>query len=443
MQVSFGMKHPNIVLPLVVLALTLLGLVMVYSAGSIEAINEGGTAADYVFKQAMWAVIGIIAAVALWRFIPLWTWRSGPCLWAVFILGDVLLLLTLFMGEEDLGAQRWLRFGGFGIQPSEFAKVTFILAAASTYADFREGRVALRRILVQAVSILVSLLFILKAQSDLGTTIIIGVGLLAVLWLGELDWKVFGIGLVIAALFVVAVIVFGAGYRSDRMVYLDPWNDGEGGYGTGYQIIHSWYALSEGGIFGVGLGNSHEKYLYLPEAETDFIFAILGEELGMLGALAVIIAFLVILYASLLIARSASSPFGTMVAGGLGIMIVFQAFLNIGFVIGVFPTTGKPLPFISSGGSSLVATYIMVGLILAVSQDASSPSIYERRRADLRVVRVADAADSPSASASISTPAFGGGRRSSRFDGEASMRRSGSAGRGPAVSGSSRRTSRR
>ena len=199
---------------------------------------------------------------------------------------------------------------------------------------------------------------------------------------------------VLGVVFVVVAIV-GTGYRSDRMLFLNPWADGENGLGKGFQLIHSYYAFSEGGLFGVGLGNSREKF-YLPEAETDFIFAIVGEELGMVGALAVVVLFILFLYAGMRIAKAAANDFATMVAGSCTLMLVFQAFLNIGCVVGLLPTTGKPLPFVSSGGSSLIATFIMVGLILSVSKEAGGPSIYEKRRADLRVVRAAEPDHSPS-----------------------------------------------
>ena len=186
-------------------------------------------------------------------------------------------------------------------------------------------------------------------------------------------------------LFGIAATVISS-YRGDRFLYLNPWNDGQNGQGRGYQIIHSYYAFSEGGIFGAGLGNSHEKYLYLPESETDFIFAIIGEELGLVGASFVIIVFLALLWAGMRIARAAADDYGAMIAGALTIMLVFQAFLNIGCTIGVFPTTGKPLPFISSGGSSLIASFMMVGIIMSVSEDVAGKSIYDRRRDNLRVV---------------------------------------------------------
>ena len=231
------------------------------------------------------------------------------------------------------------------------------------------------------------MLIILGPQSDLGTAVICVVGILAVMWLGEVPLRtmLIVIGVVVA---LGLVGIFGSSYRRDRlMVFMNPWNDGEGGFGTGFQLIHSLYALSGGGLFGVGLGNSHEKYLYLTQADTDFIFAIIGEELGLVGAAVVIALFLLFLYAGTRIAQSSPDNFGTMVAGGCTIMIAFQAFLNIAMVIGWFPVVGKPLPFISSGGSSLVAMLIMVGIILSVSRGARgadhlrSPTRRSARRA--------------------------------------------------------------
>lgn len=445
-QVPAGIQRPRLILLLAVLALTLIGLVMIYSASSIESIHEGGGAADYVFDQLKFALIGIVAAFILWKIIPLDAW-NGPLLWGVWGAGVLLLILTWIMGTAALGAQRWLQLGPIGLQPSEFAKVAFVLVAAKTFEDFRTGSISISRTVVQTLMVLVPTMFLYVTQSDLGTTVIIAVGILAVLWLGEMPKGVI-VGIIVAGALFVLFAIFGTGYRSDRMIYLNPWDDGEGGYGAGYQIIHSFFALSEGGLFGVGLGNSHEKYLYLPEAETDFIFAIIGEETGLFGALVVIALFLALLYAGLRIAQSASSSFGTMLAGGLSIMIVFQAFLNIGFVIGAFPTTGKPLPFISSGGSSIIATFIMIGLILEVSEDAASPSIYERRRADLRVVRVADGGAGRSGTGAPESAAPRSGRsgsgdcgaRGSRGPGRSATARSSGSAAGP---GRSVRTSRR
>ena len=377
---------PRLVMLLCVLGLTLLGFVMIYSASSISAISESIDSASYLFDQLKYAVVGIVAAVVLWKLIPYRVW-AGPAVWVVWAVAIVLLVLTAVMGLSALGAQRWLRLGPISLQPSEFAKIAIVLVAARLFSDLRMHAIGFRAF---AVGILVFVIiptgFLFGTQSDLGTTAIIALGVLGVMWLGEVHWRVLLVVVVGLLLFAVGA-VFLSSYRGDRFLYLNPWNDGEGGYGRGYQIIHSYYAFAQGGIFGVGLGNSREKYLYLPESETDFIFAIIGEELGLIGALLVIVVFLLVLWAGMRIARSAYDDFGCMVAGALTIMLVFQAFLNIGCAIGLFPTTGKPLPFISSGGSSLIASFMMVGIVMAVSDGSSGKSIYEKRRDELRVVR--------------------------------------------------------
>ena len=379
---------PRLVLLLVVLALTLLGFVMIYSASSISAITEESGQASYLTDQLVFAVIGIAAAFVLWKVIPYRVWE-GPIIWIVWGVAVVLLLLTALLGLTALGAQRWLLLGPISLQPSEFVKIALIMMAAKLFSDLRAGIADPQTFVVQVLLFVAAPTgFLFFTQSDLGTTAIIAVGVLGVMWLGEVPLRAMLITIGALVLFAILAVLLSS-YRGDRFLYLNPWNDGEGGQGAGYQIIHSYYAFAEGGIFGSGLGNSREKYLYLPESETDFIFAIIGEELGLLGAMLVIVAFLVLLWAGLRIARAAADDFGTMIAGALTIMLVFQAFLNIGCAIGVFPTTGKPLPFISSGGSSLIASFMMVGIIMAVSED-SVKDVHERRRENLRVIRRAD-----------------------------------------------------
>lgn len=380
---------PRLLLIIDVLALVLLGCVMVYSASTVEAISDGVSTTSYLTDQVMFAIIGIVAAVIVWKLIPCSVWR-GPAVWVVWGIALALLVATAVAGTSELGAQRWLSIGPISLQPSEFAKIAFVLMAARIMDDYRNYRISTRALFIQLlVTILAPILLIYASQSDLGTTLICLIGILAVMWMAEVPLR-YILTVVVAGVVFALIAIFTTGYRSDRFVYLDPWNDGENGYGSGWQIIHSYYAFAEGGIFGVGLGNSREKYLYLPEAETDFIYAIIGEELGLIGSVSVIVMFLLLLYAGMRIAHSAVDNFGAMIAGSLTIMIVFQAFLNMGCVIGLLPTTGKPLPFLSSGGSSLIATLIMIGLILSVSEESSSPALYERRRRELRIVSVAD-----------------------------------------------------
>lgn len=378
---------PRIVFMLCVLALLLIGFVMVYSAGSISNINNGGDALKSLTDQVVYAVLGAAVGVAIYLFVKPSFWR-GRGIWLAWGVAIALILATSLFGVENYGAKRWIRIGGsFTVQGSEFVKIALVIVTVRLFADYRDGAVDFKSFLVGLfLGVIVPLGIMYKTQSDLGTTMICIVALLAVLWYGEVPMRYFL--LIVAAVLVFGLIaVFGVGYRADRFAFLDPWNDGQGGYGTGYNIIHSYYAISEGGIFGVGLGNGHEKYQYLFASDSDFVFAVVCEELGMVGAVVVIALFLLLAYTGTLIARSASDDFGTMLAGGLTVALVFQAFLNMGCAIGVFPTTGKPLPFISSGGSSVIASLMMVGLILSVSRDAAAPSVYDRRRADLRVVR--------------------------------------------------------
>lgn len=394
-EISSHIIGPRLVLLLSVLALTLIGFVMIYSTSSVIALSSADsvsvvdTLAD-TLNQVRFALVGVAAAFVIWKFIPYSIWRSNV-VWAVWLLAFVLLVATIFSGagEDEWGAQRWLILGPVNLQPSEFAKIALVLVAARLFLDFREGQINVPQFFAMVFVLVVApVLIILGPQSDLGTAMICVVGILAVMWLGEVPLRT--LLLVVGVVVVLGLVgIFGSEYRRDRLlVFMHPWDDGEGGYGTGYQIIHSLYALSSGGLFGVGLGNSHEKYLYLTQSETDFIFAIIGEELGLVGAFVVIALFVALLYAGMRIARSAPDNFGAMVAGGCTIMIAFQAFLNIAMVIGWFPVVGKPLPFVSSGGSSLIATFIMIGLVLSVSQGAGAESnVYERRRADLRVVR--------------------------------------------------------
>ena len=391
---------PCLLLVIVVLALTLIGIVMVYSSSMVTALSEGKTTWYYVWRHVRFAVIGVVLALIV-RMVPMQCWkglsgggRAGIVLWIVYAIAIVLLLATCIWGvgseDESIGASRWLPVPGIGtIQPSEFAKIVFVLVAAQIMIDCRASRLSLSQSVLKLV-VLVGLplaVFVLWQESDLGTTIIIAVGILAVLWLGEVPLIVFLL-ILAAGVVVVLVAIFSSSYRLERFTtFLYPFSDHSD---ATWQLDHSLWAFSEGGIFGVGLGNSSQKYLWLPESYTDFVYAIIGEEFGLIGAVIVIVLFLLFLYAGLRIAQEATDAFGSIVAGSLTLMIVFQAFLNIGCVIGLAPTTGKTLPFVSSGGSSLLATFIMVGLMLAVSREAALPSVYERRRDDLRIVRAVD-----------------------------------------------------
>ncbi len=366
------------------LYLLVVGLVMVYSSSSITSLVEQGDPLGEAIKQCFFAVLGTAIAVAVAKFVDedAWRGRFGNCFYVVCV---VILLFTFLMGTVGLGAKRWLVIGPISIQISEFAKIAFVMMAARLVEEFRGGALDFKTAIIRGVVFIAVplMLFIFVAQSDLGTTLICLVGVGIVVWLGGLSWRTTAfVFLAVAVASVIAIV--GAPYRMQRLMnFTDPWADAQN---TGYQLVHSFKALASGGLFGVGIGNSYEKLLYLPEAETDFIFAIVGEEMGLLGSLSVIAAFMVFLVGGFRIARQARSPFMSLFAAGLTMMIVFQAFLNISCVVGLAPTTGKPLPFISSGGSSLLSSLLLVGALLSVSFGSSSEGEYRQRRENLRVV---------------------------------------------------------
>ncbi|MBQ9067435.1 MAG: FtsW/RodA/SpoVE family cell cycle protein, partial [Eggerthellaceae bacterium] len=291
---------PRLALVVAVFFLCVMGLVMVFSASSVEALSEGTVAFSYFARQAVAMSLGVVLCALLAVKVPYEVWL-GRWLDFFWVGAIVLLLLTALIGTVGLGAQRWLTLGGITGQPSELAKVAFVLMGARIMYNARVKEMDFSRFTLQMLLLVgLPLVILYFTQSDLGTTLICLVGILAVVFLSGANLFVVA-GLVAGLLVFALAAVMLRGYRSDRMSFLDPEADY---YGSGYQLVRSFYAFGEGGLFGVGLGNSSEKYLYLPEAETDFIFAIVGEELGLVGAVAVVVAFLVVLWAGLRIARN-------------------------------------------------------------------------------------------------------------------------------------------
>lgn len=375
---------PRLLVAVSAIALTIIGIVMVFSASSIEAISDPdiGDPTYFWVRQLGFAVIGGVLAVLFVRFVPYESWL-GKAGVAYYVACLILVLMTAAMGLVGLGARRWLSIGGVTLQPSEFMKIALMLATVRFMLEYNAGSLDKVAFLGRlGLFVVLPLGFMFIAQSDLGTTMICLVGILAILWVGGVPTS-YILGIIAAGVVLVALSSMG-GYRADRWIFLNPWSDY---YGSGFQVIHSFYAFAQGGLFGQGLGNSAEKYLYLPEAETDFIFSIIGEELGFIGAFIVVALFVAFLVGGLRMGQTAAEDSGTLICVGLSVMLVFQAFLNMGMCIGLLPTTGKPLPFISAGGSSLIASLIIVGIMLSVSY-STDDSVYQRRRRNLRLLRV-------------------------------------------------------
>lgn len=354
------------------LFLLLGGLVMVYSASSVADFVNLQDSAYHLKRQIVGALLGgvllLVAMAVDYRKLK----TAGPALW----LGSVLLLVAvLVMGVGKWGATSWIDLGPFTFQPSEAAKIACVMVVALLVHQFRAGRIdsgAFWRWTAVVVGVVVVLVM---AQPDLGTTIsIVGAVFLALL-IGGVSLRWLGAAL-IGGLLVIAGLIVAAPYRMRRITsFIDPFADPQG---AGYQAIQSLYAFGSGGLTGMGLGMSRQKFFYLPTAHNDFIFAIIGEELGLIGTLSVVAAFGAMAYAGFRIALGARDTYGRVLAGGLTAMLVTQAIINMGAVTGLMPITGIPMPLVSSGGTSMVFTMLCIGIILSVSTHGATALRGER-----------------------------------------------------------------
>jgi len=358
---------PDYIIFLTVTVLLAIGIVMVYSSSAVKAQQLYGDGFYFLKRQIVWAVIGLsLMAAAMWVDHRYLRALAKPGLWiALFLL---LVVLVPGVGRATHGARRWVELGPLSFNPSEAMKLAFVVYLADYLARAGERIRSFTKGLLPPLAVLgVSFLLILQ-QPDLGTAIALAGTAVLMLFcsgarLGHL------VALFFASLPAVTWMIFGEQYRRRRfLAFLDPGADPSG---AGYHIIQALYALGSGGLFGVGLGRSRQKFFYLPEEHTDFIFAIIGEELGFVGAVTVIGLFFFFLWRGYRVAITSPDTFAGFLAMGLTTMIGLQAVVNIGVVTGTLPITGIPLPFISFGGSSLVFTLLGVGILLNVSRYSS------------------------------------------------------------------------
>ncbi len=389
----------------ILLTVTLLcafGLVMVFSASYYYAQNYAGANYDgyfYLKKQAVYMLIGypIMLLLSFFDYRRLEKYKVIG-----FLVSVVLLVAVLIFGEELNGGKRWLNIAGQSIQPSEIAKFGMMLYMCAFMSkkhaimrDFKRGMLPM----LLAIGVICGLIML---QPNMSMAVIVGMMGYALLFAGGADIKqMLLLGVVLVALFVLFAVI--EPYRFARLTsFRDPWNDGDGGLGSGYQLIQSLYALGSGGLFGLGLNNSRQKLLYMTYGESDFIFAILGEELGFVGAVAVMCAYGFIIFRGLRTALRCRDRFGSLLATGITVVFALQVFVNIGVVTGSMPTTGQALPFISAGGSSLLIFLAAMGVLLNISRYTTAatrqlPVVAETRRgADLPVPRRDTRTPSPS-----------------------------------------------
>jgi cell division protein FtsW len=356
----------------VTLFLALGGLVMVFSASSAADIVQKGDAFYHLRHQALYVAVGIVALLVCSRIPRRFVGAAG---WWVLLGSDALLVLVFVTGIGKYGATRWLDLGFTTIQPSEFAKLGCVMVMAQILADRQAHPRPLKKDLAKMLFAVGVPFVLVMAQPDMGTAVSILLAVFFVLVIGGLQMR-WLLATAAAMLVALPVLVFEQSYRLTRLLgFLDPGSDPQG---KGYQILQAKLAFGSGGLFGLGLGMSRQKFFYLPAAHTDFIFAIIGEELGLLGTLTVVGAFAVMCYAGVRLALATRDTYGRLLAGGLTVMIVTSAAINMASVTGLMPVTGIPLPLVSFGGSSMLFTMGCIGLILSVTSGRDRASTRTR-----------------------------------------------------------------
>jgi cell division protein FtsW len=353
------------VLFIVTLLLVFIGLVMVFSASAVMAKERYGSAYFFLLRQMGWAVVGIVAMVIAMKV----DYRRYKHPAVVFSLIGVtsLMLISVFFLDRAHNTHRWIHFGGFSFQPSEIAKPAIILFLAFFLESRTQSMGDWRNTLLPAIVPTLFFLGLIVFEPDLGTAIACAAITASVLFVAGLDMRYLGYALA-ASILPLYFLIFHVAYRRARILaFLDPYSDPQG---RGFHIIQSLIAVSTGGITGVGLMEGKQKLFYLPEPHTDFIFAVTAEELGLVGALIIVALFSIFLWRGVRTALHTQDLFGRFLAVGITSMVVLQAFINISVVLGLMPTKGIPLPFISYGGSSLFVTLACVGVLLNVTKQA-------------------------------------------------------------------------
>jgi cell division protein FtsW len=348
---------------LATLALICASVVMVYSASALVALERFQQPYLFVTRQMMWAAVGI-AVLSIVMRIDYRAYRNDKMIWVLLGVVAVMLVGVLFSRPIN-GTRRWFGVGGFGIQPSELAKMAAILFTALMLERRRVRINELQYSLLPIALIVGGLVTLILLEPDFGTAVSLIAVIGVMVFAAGISYRyLLGAGLL--ALPALYVILMQADYRRRRLLtFMDPWADP---LGDGFQIIQSLIAVGTGGVFGKGLMNGVQKLFYLPEPHTDFIYAVISEETGLIGASLVLLCFCVIAWRGMRTAMRAPDTFGAFLALGITMMLVLQAFVNISVVLGLMPTKGIPLPLVSNGGSSMLINLLGVGVLLNISQ---------------------------------------------------------------------------
>lgn len=351
---------------MVTAVLIAIGTVMIYSSSAIYAYEKTGDSLLF-FKRHILFLAASCAACFLSMSFDYRRLREYTRVIAVSCIILLILVLLPLLGSQVGGARRWFRMAGFSLQPSEIAKLGLIIYLADFLSRKKAYINNFLKVLLPVFFVSGAVMGLILLQPDLGTVIVIAAFTLILLFFAGIRWE-YILGLFLSALPFFYLLIYRVPYRWMRIkVFLDPWQDPRG---TGFQIIQSFVALGSGGLFGVGLGMSKQKLFYLPEAHTDFIFSIIGEELGLIGTLSVTALFIALIWQGMRIVFKAGDSFGRFLSLGIVSMIALEVIINIGVSIGALPTKGLPLPFISYGGSALFFHMIAIGLLLNIAKNS-------------------------------------------------------------------------
>lgn len=357
-------RRTDLPLLLVTLVLVASGLAMLYSTSAVLAQERYDDSLHFLKRQMAWAGLGLLAMWGM-RYLPYRAQRRlimPTVLCTLFAL--ILVLLPLF-GKEVGGAQRWLRFGPLTIQPSEVAKYVLVLYVARTVGQNQERLTSFAYVFLPCMLMTVLFSLLVFGQPDLGTAVILAATVGLQLLVAGIPWRYLGYPALVGLLGLYWGVVH-VRFRLGRLLaFLNPASDPQG---SGYQAIQASLALGQGGFFGIGLGQSYQKLFYLPEAHTDFIFAVIGEELGFLGTVGLVCLFVLLLWRILRIAVACGEPFGASLGLGIFVLLALQIVMNLGVVLGLLPTKGLPLPLISLGGSNLLVSLMAIGTMLNMAE---------------------------------------------------------------------------
>ena len=349
-----------------VIVLSLFGLIMIYSSSSIWADYKFNDSFHYVKYQSIFFLVGLFIMIMISKINYRLYYKYSNI---ILLISFILLILVLIPGIGSIrnGSRSWFGIGSLGIQPSEAAKISLIIFTSRYLSKMDSGKKKIVSII--PILLITSIVFgLIMLQPDLGTGLILFISIISILFIAGVSMKFFISGGLFGLLGVILLIII-APYRMNRITsFINPWKDP---LGTGFQIIQSLYAIGPGGLLGTGYLNSIQKHFYLPEPQTDFIFSIICEEFGVVGALIVVGLFLIILYRGIKISNKCSDLFGKYLSFGILFQMIFQAIMNLSVVVGLIPVTGVTLPFLSYGGSSLLVSMASIGIILNISRNIS------------------------------------------------------------------------